>query len=177
MLSGMVLALPALGADGSKHRDQSAGKERPSIDEMVRYFDTIIFHSEFQGVANAKIVKKWTGPLRIAIRTFEETTTMKDGREVSRLKQVKVKKPYIRFIQKHLNKLVRATGLKTEDVKKTGKAANFMINFVPRSQLGNSHLAKASPKLLRKMAAQGCALRGASSRKFRNRRSSPRCRP
>lgn len=154
-LSGMVLAQPALGADGNKHKGQGAGKERPSIDEMVRYFDTIIFHSEFKGVENAKIVKKWTGPLRIAIRTFEEITAMKDGREVSRLKQVKVKKPYIKFIQKHLNKLVWASGLQTEDVKKTGQAANFIINFVPRRQLGNPYLAKANPKLLRKMAAQG----------------------
>lgn len=155
VLAGMLLAPPALGANGDNHKGQSAAKERPSIEEMVRYFDTIIFRSEFKSIANAKIVKKWTGPLRIAIRTFEEVIVEKGGREVSQLKQVQVGKPHIKLIQKHLSSLIRATGLKTEDVKKTGKAANFIINFVPRSQLGNPHLAKANPKLLRRMAAQG----------------------
>ncbi|NQV85250.1 MAG: DUF2927 domain-containing protein [Rhodospirillales bacterium] len=122
---------------------------------MVRFFDTIIFHSEFRKGTTAKIVKKWTGPLRISIRTFEEITVEKDGRESSRLKQIPVKKPHVNFIQKHLNSLVKATGLKTEDIKKTGKTANFTINFVPRRQLANPNLAKADPKLLRKMASQG----------------------
>ncbi len=130
-------------------------KAPPSVDELVQYFDTVIFQSEFKTAKPSTIIKKWTGPLRVAIRTFDEITVEKDGREVSRLKQMKVKKPHIRFIQKHLNSLIRATGLKTEDAKKTGKPSNFIINFVPRRQMGNPHLAKANPKLLRKMAAQG----------------------
>ena len=61
----------------------------------------------------------------------------------------------LKFIKKHLNSLIKATKLKTEDSKKTGELPNFMINFVPRRQMGNPYLAKANPKLLRKMAAQG----------------------
>lgn len=180
LLSILVLAPPALGANKNKDAagmlgsetgktgedatdkgtaneagGESAVQERLSIDEMVRYFDTIIFQSEFRDTARAKVIKKWTGPLRIGIRSFQEVTVNKDGREVSQLKQVKVKKSHVKFIQKHLNSLVRATGLKTEDAKKTGKPANFNINFVPKRHLGNPHLAKANPKLLRKMAAQG----------------------
>ncbi len=130
-------------------------KAPPTLDRMVQYFDTVVFQSEFKTAKPSTIVKKWTGPLRVAIRSFDEITVEKDGREVPRLKQVKVKKPHIRFIQKHLNSLIKATGLKTEDAKKTGKPSNFIINFVPRRQMGNPHLAKANPKLLKRMAAQG----------------------
>ena len=130
-------------------------KAPPTVDELVRYFDTIVFKSEFKSAAPSTLIKKWTGPLRVAIRNFEEVTEKADGREVPRLKQVKVKKPHLRFIQKHLNSLIRATGLKTEDAKKTGKDPNFYINFVPRQQMANPHLVKVKQKLLKRMAAQG----------------------
>jgi len=132
-----------------------AKKAAPDIDQLVRFFDTVIFQSEFNSATASKIVKKWTGPLRVAIRSFEEVTVEEDGRETPRLKQVKVKKPHVRFIQKHLNNLIKATGLKTEDVKETGKPANFVINFVPRRHMANPYLAKANPRLLKKMAAEG----------------------
>lgn len=152
-----LLAWGSLLPAASLAQETKAGgtKAPPSVDELVRYFDIVIFQSEFKTTKPSTIVKKWTGPLRLAIRSFDEITVEKDGREVPRLKQVKVKKPHIRFIQKHLNSLIKATGLKTEDAKKTGKPSNFIINFVPRRQMGNPHLAKADPKLLRRMAAEG----------------------
>ena len=148
-----VALLPA----ASLAQETKAGgtKAPPSVDELVRYFDIVIFQSEFKTAKPSTIVKKWTGPLRLAIRSFDEITVEKDGREVQPLKQVKIKKPHIRFIQKHLNSLIKAAGLKTEDAKKTGKPSNFIITFVPRRQMGNPHLAKANPKLLRRMAAEG----------------------
>ena len=152
-LSVWVCLLPA----ASLAQETRAGdtKASPTVDRLVRYFDTVIFQSEFKTAKPSTIIKKWTGPLRVAIRSFDEITVEKDGREVPRLKQVKVKKPHIRFIQKHLNSLIKATELKTEDAKKSGKPSNFIINFVPRRQMGNPHLAKANPKLLRRMAAEG----------------------
>ncbi len=126
-----------------------------SLDELVEYFDSIVFKSEIQGVQPSRVVKKWTQPLRVAIRSFEENLIEKDGREILRLKQVKVKKPHLKFIKKHLNNLIKATKLKTEDSKKTGEPPNFMINFVPRRQMGNPYLAKANPKLLKRLASEG----------------------
>ena len=126
-----------------------------SLDELVEYFDSIVFQSEIQGVQPSRVIKKWTQPLRVAIRSFEEDLIEKDGREILRLKQVKVKKPHLKFIKKHLNSLIKATKLKTEDAKKTGKPPNFMINFVPRQQMGNPYLAKANPKLMKRLAAEG----------------------
>lgn len=134
---------------------RAAEEQPPSVDDLVEYFETIVFKSEFKGVAASKVVKKWTQPLRVAIRAFEETSGRKGGRDVVTLQQVKVKKPHVRFIKKHLRTLVQATGLKTEDAKKTGEAPNFMINFVPRHQMGNANLADAEPKLLARLAAEG----------------------
>ena len=125
------------------------------LDDLVKYFETIVFKSEFQILPPTRVIKKWTGPLRLAIRAFDEVVSEKEGREITRLKQVKVKKPHLKFIKKHLNTLVRATGLKTEDAKKTGEPVNLMINFVPRRQMGNPNLAQADPELLKKLAAQG----------------------
>ncbi|MDA1090871.1 MAG: DUF2927 domain-containing protein [Proteobacteria bacterium] len=143
------------GPDKVDKTEAGGDKAPPTVDELVRYFEIIVFQSEFKSAAASTLIKKWTGPLRVAIRTFDEVTEKVDGRDVMRLKQGKVKQPHIRFIQKHLNSLIQATGLKTEDAKKTGKDPNFIINFVPRNQLANSHLAKVDPKLLRQMAAQG----------------------
>ena len=126
-----------------------------ALDDLVKYFDTIVFHSEFESVQPSRVVKKWTGPIRLAFRAFEEEVVEREGREITRLKRVQVKKPHLKFIKKHLNTLVRATGLKTEDAKKTGEPPNFMINFVPRRQLGNPNLAEADPKVLRSRAAEG----------------------
>ncbi len=128
---------------------------RPSVEKLVDFFGTIVFQTEFKTGKPSLIVKKWTGPLRIALRSFEEETVSENGAEVLRLRQVQVKKSHFRFTKKHLNSLVRATGLKTEDSKKTDEPPNFMINFVPRSQMANPYLAKADPKLLRKLAAEG----------------------
>ena len=121
-----------------------------SLDELVEYFDSIVFQSEIQGVHPSRVVKKWTQPLRVAIRSFEEVLIEKDGREIIRLKQVKVRKPHLKFIKKHLNSLIKATKLKTEDSKQT-----VQINFVPRRQMGNPYLAKANPKLLKRLASEG----------------------
>lgn len=126
-----------------------------ALDDLVKYFETIVFQSEFQTLPPTRVIKKWTGPIRLAIRAFDEVVTEKEGREIIRLKQVKVKKPHLKFIKKHLNTLVKATGLKTEDAKKTGAPVNFMINFVPRRQMGNPNLSKADPVLLNKLAAEG----------------------
>jgi len=127
----------------------------PSLDDLVKYFDTIVFHSEFENVQASKVIKKWTVPIRLGIRAYEEVETEEKGKTSKRLKPVKVKKPYLRFIRKHLNSLVRDTGLITEDANKTDKPPNLIINFMPRDHLGNPNLADADPKLLNKLAAQG----------------------
>ena len=127
----------------------------PSVDKLVKYFETIVFGSEYAAVTPSRVIKKWTGPLRIAVRSFEETKTDEGGKEVRALTPIKVKKPFLNFIQKHLNGLVEATGIKTEDAKITGEPPNFMINFVPRNYMADPRLVDADPALLKRMAAEG----------------------
>jgi len=128
----------------------------PSVDKLVKYFETIVFGSEYPGVPPSRVVKKWTGPLRIAVRAFEETKGEEAGKDVRVLSPIKVKKPFLNFLQKHLNGLVEATGIKTEDAKVTGEPPNFMINFVPRNYMADPRLVEgADPALLKRMAAEG----------------------
>ncbi|MBI2586300.1 MAG: DUF2927 domain-containing protein [Rhodospirillales bacterium] len=127
----------------------------PSVDKLVKYFETIVFGSEYAGVAPSRAIKKWTGPLRIAVRSFEETKADEGGKEVRALTPIKVKKPFLTFIQKHLNSLAEATGIKTEDAKITGEPPNFMINFLPRNYMADPRLVDADPALLKRMAAEG----------------------
>jgi hypothetical protein len=127
----------------------------PSVDKLVKFFETIVFGSEYAGVAPSRVVRKWTGPLRIAIRAFDETGTEETGKEVQALTPIRVKKSFLNIIQKHLNSLAAATGIKTEDAKITGEPPNFMINFVPRNYMADPRLVDADPALLRRMAAEG----------------------
>ena len=127
----------------------------PTLDQMVQYFESIVFESEYGKLAPpSKVIKKWTGPLRIAIRAFEEESA-EDKQSERKLVQVKVKQPYLTFIQRHLNTLARETGLVTEDAKKTGEPPNFMINFVPRKHMADPILVNADPAVLKRMAAEG----------------------
>ena len=130
-------------------------KSPPSVDQLVQYFDTIVFQSEFKDAPPSKVIKKWTQPLRLAIRAFEENIVDKDGHEVRQLQQVKVRKSHRKFIRKHLRNLIAATGLKTEDSRKTRKDPNFTINFVPRGQMANPYFADTDRKLLRRLASEG----------------------
>jgi hypothetical protein len=145
-----VLLLPIPSA-AQQQRDEPP----PTVDQLVKYFETIVFGSEYPGAPPSQVVKKWIGPLRIGVRAFEETRSEENGKEVRTLSPIKVKKPFLNFIQKHLNNLVRATGIKTEDAKITGQPPNFTINFVPRGYMSDQRLVDADPTLLKRMAAEG----------------------
>jgi hypothetical protein len=127
----------------------------PNIDRMVQYFETIVFGSEYPGVTPSRVIKKWTGPLRVGVRAYEEKRHEENGKDVRTLSPVKVKKPFLNFIQKHLNSLAQATGIKTEDANVAGEPPNFMIKFVPRAYMADRRLVDADPALLKRMAAEG----------------------
>jgi len=59
-------------------------------------------------------------------------------------------------IRKHLATLVKLTGVKTEDARKTGKNPNYFIKFVPRLAMHLPSLIRgAPPRLLQKLARPG----------------------
>ncbi len=151
--AGIVAALLLAPAARAQ---QERNDPPPTVDQLVKYFETIVFGAEYPGVQPSRVVKKWTGPIRIGVRAFDETTRTENGKEVRDLSPIKVKKPFLNFIQKHLNSLAETTGVKTEDAKTAGEAPNVMINFVPQKYLADPRLAPgADPGLLKRMAAEG----------------------
>ena len=130
---------------------------RPSVDELTDQFEDVVFNSEFKSLKALTKITKWKQPLRIEIKSFGETVIKKsDGTEERQLKQVRVKHRHFGLVQQHLNKLVKLTGVATEDIKKTGMPPNFSIFFVPALQMANPYLADdVDRSLLRKLTGEG----------------------
>jgi len=148
----LLMGSPAMAAG----ENLNAAAERPSVDQLVDYFDTVVFGSEMPGVKPLAHVWKWRQPLRVEVREYGEKVTVNAaGAQVRTLRQRHVKRRHFDFVQRHLNTLARLTGAKTEDVEKSRKKANLIINFVPKYQMDNPELADVGPKLLKSVAAHG----------------------
>ena len=133
----------------------SADETRPSVAELVGFFEQVVFESEYKGaVQGSKVVKKWTGPIRLTVSAMAGKVLPKPGggREL-KLEKIRPKEPHVKAIRRHLTALVRLTGIKTEDSKKVGKPLNLIIRFVPRLAMAAPFLVKgADPALLRRLA-------------------------
>ena len=130
--------------------------ERPNIDQLVDFFDTIVFGSEFGEVRKLSKVRKWKRPLRVVVREYGEIVTpLAGGRQLRQLEQKPVQKHFQKQVLDHLTTLAGLTGLKTQDAGRSKWPANFIINFVPPLQLANPKLANVSRGLLQRLASQG----------------------
>ncbi len=130
--------------------------QKPGIDELVAYFDTIVFGSEFDAIKAAPMVRKWQLPLRVVVREYGEIVSVtSSGREIRQLEPEPVSPAHFGYVQKHLNTLAALTGLKTQDAKKTRWSANFTSHFVPPLQLANPRLANVDDAILKRLAGQG----------------------
>jgi len=126
------------------------------VKELLGFFDKIVFGREFDTGKQSFVIKKWQQPLRVVVRAFDEKIiTEADGNEIRSLRQKPVPEKYARLVRKHLQSLTKITKLKIENVKKSKKPANIVINLVPELQLSNPALANVEPRLLAKMAGQG----------------------
>ncbi|MBT6094872.1 MAG: DUF2927 domain-containing protein [Rhodospirillaceae bacterium] len=151
----LLAALPAISA-GAADPDQRAEEERPSVEQLVRLFDTVVFGSEFRAVSAVSAIRKWKTPLRVIVREYGEIVTRLAGGRVSRrMEQQSLSEKYLTYVQRHLSTLADLTGLKTQDVTKTRWPANFIINFVPPLQMANPDLADVPRGILQRLAAQG----------------------
>jgi hypothetical protein len=128
---------------------------KPSVDEMTRQFEAVVFGTEFQNRSRITRIKKWVGPLRVAVKTYIDVPGKDDAAKL-KFQQIAVNPIHLAYVQKHLSTLARLTGLETEDFKTTQKSANYTIKIVPGTRLTDPDLVKAvNPKLLRKVGAQG----------------------
>jgi hypothetical protein len=154
-LASLMLALNS-GAVHAGSADVTRPITRPSVDELTRQFRAIVFGTEFKEFKASGRIKKWTQPLRVTIKSYDEVKgNNSKGEVVVKLKQVRVKPSHLASVQQNLNALVNLTGLQTENANEYGSPANFEIKIVPRDQLTNPNLAKVDPKLLRRLGMQG----------------------
>ena len=105
-------------------------EDRPSVEQLVKFFDTTVFGSEFETLKPSTKVRKWQRPLRIVVREYGEIVSQSSsGRQIRNLELQTVSKAHLDMVQKHLNTLVQLTGLKTQDSQKSRWPANFTINL------------------------------------------------
>ena len=108
----------------------------PSVEDLVRFFDEIVFRSEMRRGARPKTVMKLTGPLRVAA----------SGRVSDRDKA---------YITNHLAYISKVTGLASGFVEASNDSLNMHIVFVPRAMMGKLNILNADPELVREAAAAG----------------------
>lgn len=145
-----LLIVPAAAQDG-----------RANEDALAAFFESVVFGAEYEDIAKASLmIRKWRSALRVSVAAFDGAIIDKPGggREL-KLEQQKPRPEHVQIIQKHLNALVKLTGVKTEDSKKTGEKPNFFIKFAPRSAMSGPFLLRdftgVTPEMLTKLAAPG----------------------
>lgn len=129
-----------------------------SLGTVLKHFESVVFGSEYEGVAAATQIQKWIGPVRISVNAMTGQVKPKagGGREL-KLERVRPSKEQISLVRKHLTTLVRMTGVKNEAAdKKANKPANLVIRFLPRLAMAQPFVAKEiDPKLIMKLGRAG----------------------
>lgn len=136
-----------------------ARSDEAQVDTLLKHFESVVFGSEYESLLPEAVqIKKWVGPIRIALNGMAGEVKPKPGggREL-KLKAVKPTKTQIDLVRKHLTTLIRLTGVKNERADRANdKAANLVIRFVPRLAMGQPFIAKdIDPKLLAKLGRAG----------------------
>lgn len=140
------------------HVGTPAKAAEQNVDTMLRHFDSVVFGSEFSGVAGATQIQKWMTPVRLSISAMQGQMIPKpDGGRELKLRFVRPEDAHVALIRKHLTTLVKLTGITSE---KSGKDSdnkpNFFIKFVPRLVMGQPFLANdVDPKLLMRLGQAG----------------------
>lgn len=136
----------------------ASAADRPSSKDLTKYFEDVVFGAEFGELTeDQKFVHKRTRPMRISISAMDgKLITGPDGKRELKMANRRPSQKAVASIQKHLNTLVKLTGVKTEDSKKVGKPANVFIKLVPPLAMHAPFLDNTiSPKTLKHLAQVG----------------------
>lgn len=108
----------------------------PPVEDLVRYFDTIVFGSEFGPAHASRVVAKWSeGSLTVSL---EQRAT----------------KEHLGFVSAHLATLGRLTG-KTFSGTKTPESAAIRVLFLRRNEMAAIQGPNIDPKAISEAAAAG----------------------
>lgn len=130
----------------------------PTVGDLYRAFETVVFGSEFGNKKPRSKVLKWEQPMRVAIRAYDDVIT-DHGNAVTEigLEQIPVRDAHFEIAKKHLETLSRLVNLKMEDYKNSEKEPNLTINFVSKIHMSNPVLVNHENVNVRHLAAQnGC---------------------
>lgn len=131
LTAGLAAAMAAPAAAQS-----TSDAPLPPIEDLVRYFDTIVFGSEFGPDYASAVVAKWSeGTLTVSL---EQRAT----------------KEHLGFVSAHLAALGRLTG-KTFSGAKTPESAAIRVLFVRRNEMAVIGGPNIDPKAVREAAAAG----------------------
>lgn len=115
--------------------DAAGPARRPSVEDIVRLFETVVFGSEIDPKLAFTAIAKWQEPVRLTIR----------GKPGDR---------HLGFLSSHAAALSKITGLSIE-LAKPGETANVTVVFVPRAQMSKIHIGGVDQKLIQDLAAPG----------------------
>lgn len=124
-----ILGTVLIIGGGSAH-----GAGRPTIDQLVGFFDTVVFGSEIDARMKASVIARWTGPIRISIK----------GQS---------KPEHIAAIQNHLGAIRDLTGVRFEKVERPEKPENITILFLPAMEMSKVSVNGVDPEYIQKLAA------------------------
>lgn len=113
-----------------------ADATRPSVDALVRYFDTIVFGSEIDPAFASKELAKWDQPLKISL-------------------QGQPTPAHRAFVVAHAKTLANLTGLQVDVQPPGDKSGNITIVFVARAEMARIKIPQVSPQQLSRLAAPG----------------------
>ncbi|MEK9753805.1 MAG: hypothetical protein VW338_11445 [Rhodospirillaceae bacterium] len=102
LAAALAIAVPSSAPAQESPRTQDI----PSVEQLVNYFDTIVFGSEFEGIKASPFIRKWNLPLRVVAREYGEIVSVTSGgREIRRLEPVPVTAENLGHVQTQLNAL------------------------------------------------------------------------
>lgn len=109
---------------------------RPSLDQMVEFFDSVVFGAEIDKKLASTVVAKWQEPIRITVQ----------GQATDRHREI---------LATHAAALTTLTGIPIEIIPAGGKGGNVTAVFVPRTQMARVKIGGVQQSLIDRLAAAG----------------------
>lgn len=128
---GVVWTSPAVQADVPPQ-----APPRPSVDQLVRFFDTVVFEAEIDKSLEQTVVAKWQGPIRIAV-------------------QGQASAVHREFLANHVALLRTLTGLPIDILGPGESGQNMTVVFVPRAGMAKVQIPNVKQSLIDRLAAPG----------------------
>jgi hypothetical protein len=109
---------------------------RPSIDQLVHFFDTVVFEAEIDKSLEQTVVAKWQGPIRIAV-------------------QGQASAAHREFLANHVALLRTLTRLSIDILAPGENGQNMTVVFVPRAGMAKVQIPNVKQSLIDRLAAPG----------------------